>query len=729
MDTSVLRKSTMLLLVLSLFSTVSAANYYLSATGNDANAGTTPGTAWLTFTNVNTTNFAPGDFLFLEGGSTFTGTIFLDANDADGGAASPFIIDSYGAGNATIDAGNGFGIYILNTAGLEIRNLTINGSGMNVNTAHGVRMVNDLPGNIKKDYIRITNLTVSGFREGGISFLGDNGNSGFNDIVVSNCTVHDCLDRGIDMWGDFDQFKTGYSHSNLLVENCEVYNIIGYNKGEHSGNGIVMSDVQNAVIEYCVAHNCGFGNTNCGGPVGIWFWDSDQVVIQYCESYNISSGTATGCDGGGFDLDGGVTNGTMQYNYSHDNDGAGYLIGQFSVARPMSNITCRYNISENDALTNGGSAYLFNLSTGPINNVQIYNNTFYLSNSPTNPQEANFYMLDFLPGYTNIDVYNNIFYSNGGVDLVSIPAGAGYDADFYGNLYYATGAFNIDYKGTNYGSLNAFRAGTGKEIWNAANTGVEGDPGLISAGTGGTIGFGNPLTLLFSYQLSNGALAYNNGLDLATEFGLNIGVQDFYGNPSFSSATQDIGAYETQTLLPDIRTTLLAELDQEQIQLTWTGTWGDADGTFEILHSIDQQSWTSMKNVAYTAEEFGQAQYFHTYSQPQDGLHAFIVRFTSLDGQTSQSEVAYINVGAGESYSVFPVPFDDELIVLSKNVASPEANINLTDLHGRSIWQSHQDMTPGNEIVLRIPHHIPSGTYVLIISAQSGVRRFQVIKK
>lgn len=729
MYTSILRKSTIFLMVLSFFSTVSAANYYLSATGNDANAGTTPATAWLTFANVNTTNFAPGDFLFLEGGSTFTGTIFLDANDADGGAANPFVIDSYGAGNATINAGNGFGIYTLNTAGLEIRNLIVTGSGMNVNTEYGVRMVNDLPGNIKKDYIRITNLIVSGFREVGISFLGDNGDSGFNDIIVSNCIVHDCLDRGIDMWGDFNQFKTGYSHSNLLVENCEVYNIIGYNKGEHSGNGIVMSDVQNAVIEYCVAYDCGFGNTNCGGPVGIWFWDSDQVVIQYCESYNISSGTVTGCDGGGFDLDGGVTNGTMQYNYSHDNDGAGYLIGQFSVARPMSNITCRYNISQNDALTNGGSTYLFNLSTGTINNVQIYNNTFYLSNSPTNPQEANFYMLDFLPGYTNIDVYNNIFYSNGGVDLIYIPVGAGYDADFYGNLYYSTGAFNIDYKGTNYGNLNAFRTGSGKEIWNATNTGIEGNPGLISPGTGGIIGFGNPLTTLFDYQLITGALAYNNGLDLATEFGLNVGPQDFYGNPSFSSASQDIGAYETQTLLPNIRTSLRAELEQNQIQLTWTGTWGDERGTFEVFHSVDSQSWTSMKSVAYTAAELRQPQYFHTYSQPEKGLHAFIVTFTSLDGKTSQSEVAYINVGEVNSFAVFPIPFEDEIIVRTRQSNNSEVTFELTDLQGRTVWQIRKGLSAGVETVLTVPENIPSGTFVLTIATQTELSRIQVIKK
>ena len=553
-----LLKGITVVLLLTFFSSLSAANYYISPTGNDGNAGTTPATAWLTFTHVNTTTFLPGDSLLLEGGNSYTGTIFLDANDADGGALTPFVITSYQTGIATIDAGIGFGIYIHNTAGIEIRDLIIEGSGMNVNNEHGVRFINDLPGDIKKEYVFLHNLTVFGFREGGISFLGDNGNSGFSDVTVSNCVVHDCLDRGIDMWGDFDQTKTGYAHAALVVEYCEVYNITGYNKTEHSGNGIVMSDVQNGLIEYCVAHDCGSGNTSCGGPVGIWFWDSDQVTIQHCEVYNMSSGAITGCDGGGFDLDGGVTNGIMQYNYSHDNEGAGFLIGQFPTARPMSNIICRYNISEHDAQTNGGSVYLFNLSPGIINDVQIYNNTFFLNAGPGNPTAAVYKMLYSSPGFQQIEAYNNIFYSQNG-DLIYIPPGLGYDSDFYGNLYYSAGTGFYNYKGTLYPTLATFRAGSGKEFTGGINTGVEGDPSLAGPGAGGTIGFNTPLNTLFAYQLNLGSIATDQGLDLLTQFGISPGGQDFYGNPVLSGLTQDIGAYEGQTILPSFESDRLKD--------------------------------------------------------------------------------------------------------------------------------------------------------------------------
>ena len=44
----------------------------------------------------------------------------------------------------------------------------------------------------------------------------------------------------------------------------------------------------------------------------------------------------------------------MQYNYSHDNDGAGYLLGQFTGGRPWGRNIVRNNISQNDARNNSG---------------------------------------------------------------------------------------------------------------------------------------------------------------------------------------------------------------------------------------------------------------------------------------------------------------------------------------------------------------------------------------
>jgi hypothetical protein len=417
---------------------------------------------------------------------------------------------------------------------------------MTSNTNSGIYFYNDLAGDVKLDLIEITNCEVYGFKNFGIVIGAWNGNSGFSNVLIENNKVHDILDVGISSYGQFSSTKTGYAHSNLTVRNCEVYNIKGYSKKSHSGNGIVLSDVQNSVIEHCTVYNCGSGNTNCGGPVGIWYWDADNVTIQFSEAYNISSGT--GCDGGGFDMDGGVTNGIMQYNYSHDNDGAGFLVGQFTGARSMANITVRYNISQNDAATNGGSIYLFNGSSpSSMKDIYAYNNTLYIKEKPTNTQAAAIKLLKWQTISQNINFFNNILYVENGATLIDVPSG--YSAKFQGNIYYSTSAFAINCNGTAYNSLTAFRT-SGNEIKDNLPVGFHGDPKLTNPGQAGIVGFGNLLSEINNYKISNESPAVNSGVDLS----LDAGTRDFYGNNLTQSSKKASGAHENSTVANKSRT-------------------------------------------------------------------------------------------------------------------------------------------------------------------------------
>jgi hypothetical protein len=507
--------------------------YYISTSGDDANTGLSPEDAWRSISQVNTRSIKPGDAILFEAGQSFEGTIKLTSEDGNN-SASPVKIGSFGNGKATILAGDGLGIDAYNTSGFLIEDLIIAGSGKNSNQKSGIQFYNDLAGDVKLDFVEIKNCEVYGFRDFGIVIGSWNHNSGYSNVLIENNKVHDILDVGISSYGEFSASKTGYAHSNITVRSCEVFNIPGYSKGSHSGNGILLSDVQQSLIEHSTVYNSGGGNTNSsGGPVGIWYWDADQVTIQYNEVYNMASSTK---DGGGFDFDGGVTNGLMQYNYSHDNQGGGFMIGQFPGARPMKNIVVRYNISENDAGTNGGSVYLFN-GTGvdSMKDIYIYNNTLYLSEKSGNASSANIKFLNWKTISSNININNNILIAENGADLIAVPAG--YDAKIAGNLYYTSGNFSIKYKGSSYSSLQSFRA-TGNEIWEGMPAGYEGDPLLVDAGHGGTIGFGNKLSGLSAYKLQIGSPAIDLGIALD-----NTGDRDFFGSNLNQDAFPEIGAH------------------------------------------------------------------------------------------------------------------------------------------------------------------------------------------
>lgn len=520
----------------------SGTTYYVSTSGDDTNAGTSPDQAWATLTKVNATTFTPGDNLLLEGGQIFSGRIIFDASDA-GNASVPVSISSYGEGRATIDAGDTTGVYIENTAGVQIFGLNVRGGWDNAsqsgNDGSGIAFFMDQGGNTKLEYVLIDRVEVSGFRWSGINIAAspkDQTKSGYRDVRISNCSVHDGGDKGISSWGHWDPTSTDHAIDNLVVRRCEVHNIRGLSSStSHTGNGIVIADVDGALIELNVAHHNGENNRVVGGPVGIWAWDSNDVVIQFNESYRNKTQTV---DGGGFDLDGGCTNSVMQYNYSHDNDGPGYTLAEFTGSRPLQNNVVRYNISQNDCrkVNDCGAISFWNGST-VHDSTLVHNNVFYVSAGQGNV--AGIDVVDHQP-VTNMKFYNNILVASGEVPLISIGTNQS-GTELIGNAYSAS-AFEIHFENVTYTSLADFRSATGHERHDGADTGFQGDPLLVDAGHGPTLKDAGLLATIGEYQLLPASPLVDTGIDLSSAFGIDPGPRDFYGNPL--GGYPDIGVHE-----------------------------------------------------------------------------------------------------------------------------------------------------------------------------------------
>lgn len=80
---------------------ITGTTYYVSATGNDAESGTTEGKAWKTITKVNeAVGLKPGDGVLFKGGDTFAGELH---GSASGTQFSPIVYGSYGTGNANVE--------------------------------------------------------------------------------------------------------------------------------------------------------------------------------------------------------------------------------------------------------------------------------------------------------------------------------------------------------------------------------------------------------------------------------------------------------------------------------------------------------------------------------------------------------------------------------------------------------------------------------------------------
>ena len=392
-------------------------DYYISLFGDDSNSGATQKQPWQSIDWVNATQLLPGDSVWFQANQTFKGNLTLSGVDTDA-VDKPITFGSYGDGRATIDAGTGAGFFAKNRGGVQI--VDLNFVGTEQNNSSGIWLVNTLPEHEKLAHIRIDRVEVSGFKQAGIGITAqpiDGGWSGFSDVKITHANVHDNGDVGISSIGAWNPEKEGYSHTDIYVGNCRVYRNVGIpGKGSHTGNGIVLAQVDGATIEHCeVFENGRLNDCKVGGPVGIWTWDSNRVLIQFNESHHNRTGSSK--DGGGFDLDGGVRNSIVQYNYSHDNDGAGYLLAQFEGAKAFHNNVIRYNISENDGRKNSyGGIHLWSIgASGGIRNTTIYRNTILTSKSATGNPAAIDCMTE---GIHNIRFYNNTFKTDGEVVLI-----------------------------------------------------------------------------------------------------------------------------------------------------------------------------------------------------------------------------------------------------------------------------------------------------------------------
>ncbi|HVL67064.1 MAG TPA: right-handed parallel beta-helix repeat-containing protein [Vicinamibacterales bacterium] len=519
-----------------------ATDYYVSKTGHDNHPGTSVEAAWRTIQRVNSHQFFPGDRIFFEGGQTFSGNLYFDA--ADGGRASaPVVIGSYGSRRATIYAATGHGMLFYNTAGFRIENLYVVGAGRDSGPGTGIFFFTDLPGDVKLDGITIRDVDAVRFGDYGVLIGSWAGATGYRNVTIVSVKAGENR-----MGGIFTYAAQPNVHEQVYVGRSSAY----LNSGQegllyNSGNGITLSSVNGGTIEHCVARENGWRSDAGNGPIGIWAYDSTRILLQFNESHHNRTGGRK--DGGGFAFDRNTSHSVMQYNYSHDNAGSGYLLAHRPDNYVHTHNVIRYNISENDGRMN---AYAGIHTWGRIRNAQIYNNTIYLADRGTATEIPRGIFIRntsiTLQDPENLHFRNNIIQTTGGVRLIEVDATAldgAIGLRFEGNAYFTTGgSFNI-YWGTSwFGSLESWRSATGQERIGSTNTGLVADPRHRAPGRGMTFDDTTMLTGLWGYRLRGDSLLIDAGLDLRA-MGLDVGRRDYYsGEVPYAHGRFDIGAHE-----------------------------------------------------------------------------------------------------------------------------------------------------------------------------------------
>ncbi|HSB17106.1 MAG TPA: redoxin domain-containing protein [Bryobacteraceae bacterium] len=484
------------------------ATYYVDcAGGSDTNIGTSVTAAWRTPAKVSGITFAPGDSILLRRGTECRGQLWPKGSGAQD---HPITIGAYGSGPLPIIRGEADApvVKLHNQQHWHIENIESSGGspyGIFISGDRGVLrhfrirdvVVHDVGGTAKtKD-------------SGLIAVVAGGKDQTFDDVVIDGVTAYNTTQwAGIVVNGAAFTRPQG---STVRARNATIRNSVVH---DVYGDGIILFQVSNGLIEKCVTWNTGMEPTQTiGTPNAIWTWKCNTCTVQFNEGFFADS---PGVDGGVYDIDWGNENNIIQYNYAHDSQG--YCASVFGAGNLVTtNSVVRYNLCVNNGRSprlakRQGEIFLSTWDGGKLDGVRIYGNTIYWN--PPVEAPVVFDQADYTGKKPNF-FKNNLIYSTVR-SLVKSTSSMKLDHNLY--WYGGTGEPEWLFGGTLHRGFARFGQATGQEAHGS---------------------FAEPKLVLPELTLAADSPAVNAGDDVG-----NMGKHDLSGFPIPQGGAFDIGALE-----------------------------------------------------------------------------------------------------------------------------------------------------------------------------------------
>ena len=602
-----------LLLCRGLVSDLHAATYYVDCQkGDDTNDGLSPVVAWRTIDRANQPAYGPGDRILLKRGCVWQSTGFKAKGN--GSAGFPITLADYGDANLPRPVIDGVGAHEAAVLLQNVQNWTVCNLEL---TQHGQTPQTLDPNNEKgKDAdqysdeymravvhvlglgppndpncgegctlrnIRLENLVVQGgswtgiYASGGFYQLRSARFGYVDNLVIAGVESRNNHKAGIEITCTYYQTRI-YATSNVMVLDSHLHN--------NGGDGAMVGPVRNGLLE---GNECDHNGRIRNARVGCWTWDSENTTIQFNESHHnmtpLTDGKAR--DGSGFDLDLGTENGMIQYNWSHDNEGEGFLLLSWPVGYGYSrgeshNVQMRYNISERDGKKLGGGITVF----GGVSPLVIYNNLIYyepdrLAGTVMFNGEGGAITTSIFgkSGRPDLRAYNNIFITNGRTNPVAVSNNLWTDGagifTFDNNVWWRVeGGTRFQWANSPITSWDGWRA-----------NGFDPNSFNMNPMVAGPFGSGPR-----AYYLAAGSPARDRGR-VVTDALRGMGTQDASGAWTPQGAAYDIGAAEYRLVFPDPAAARFTGLAGQGAvwRLQFNGSTGR---TYRVETSADFQSWS-----------------------------------------------------------------------------------------------------------------------------------------
>ncbi len=358
--------------------------YYVdSVKGKATYDGLTPETPKRSFNELKNIFFQAGDKILLKKSCEFNGVLTITGCGTE---EEPIYVGSYGEGTMPIVNGNG------RNAAVQISAQHIVVDGIEVTNANGSFGIYILPLTegeneditIRNCYVHDVDVEENNFNYitcGGILARADGSTPvWFKDLNIEGNRIENVCRCAVvisNSWGWRYHHEANWLKNNYVSDDegwypnveCKIRN--NYINGAR-GDAILIQCGKDMLIEHNTVYNscCSKEEHGKTAMVAVWTISTLNTVMQYNE---VAYTKRNAADGEAFDTDHSDVNCTIQYNYSHDNEG-GFVLLCNTYEGTAKNAVVRYNLSVNDGKKNGIVTFI-----GSVPGSQIYNNTFFVS--------------------------------------------------------------------------------------------------------------------------------------------------------------------------------------------------------------------------------------------------------------------------------------------------------------------------------------------------------------
>jgi hypothetical protein len=195
-------------------------------------------------------------------------------------------------------------------------------------------------------------------------------------------------------------------------------------------------------------------------------------------------------------------------------------------------------------------------------------------------------------------------------------------------------------------------------------------------------------------------------------------------DPSYTKAMNGVGTFSNgevedyyityTTPLPLHLTSFNAEKSGKDGQLTWTTVQEQSTAHFDIEHSADGKTFSTIGKVNAAGNSNIPMSYSFIHRQPGNGSHYYRLKMVDQDGKYGYSDIRVLNFGNSSQVLLYPNPVTQEATVTGLEIGD---EVCIVSIDGR-IELKHKAKSSTEKISM---HQLRSGLHFVQVIREGGV--------